>query len=295
MIQNSVEASRSASLRLRPCCSRSVNTGTNAADSAAFANRLRDEVRDLEGDRERRRRARSCRRSSRRRFRAPARRRARRRWRSRRSRCCAPSRRPARRPAPGPGGSSAKASAARGQGRYSTALRGAPGASRARRAAFIHGQHPLPEEADPALRARAPGEPPLHLDDQDLLPPPARRWSRAATPRPPPTPPTASSSSTIDKAVKRGALHRNTGARKKSRAARIRAGAPASAASSGLASSDGDRFDRAQRERVLARAPRAAVRLRAERRAAARVELEVGEHRQRRAQPLGVGARRRPR
>jgi small subunit ribosomal protein S20 len=31
--------------------------------------------------------------------------------------------------------------------------------------------------------------------------------------------------STIDKAIKRGALHRNTGARKKSRAARIRAGA----------------------------------------------------------------------
>jgi small subunit ribosomal protein S20 len=32
---------------------------------------------------------------------------------------------------------------------------------------------------------------------------------------------------TIDKAVKRGALHRNTGARKKSRAARVRAGQPA--------------------------------------------------------------------
>jgi small subunit ribosomal protein S20 len=31
--------------------------------------------------------------------------------------------------------------------------------------------------------------------------------------------------STIDKAVKRGALHRNTGDRKKSRAARVRAGA----------------------------------------------------------------------
>ncbi len=31
--------------------------------------------------------------------------------------------------------------------------------------------------------------------------------------------------STIDKAVKRGAMHRNTGARKKSRAARVRAGA----------------------------------------------------------------------
>ena len=30
--------------------------------------------------------------------------------------------------------------------------------------------------------------------------------------------------STVDKAVKRGALHRNTGARKKSRAARVRAG-----------------------------------------------------------------------
>jgi small subunit ribosomal protein S20 len=33
--------------------------------------------------------------------------------------------------------------------------------------------------------------------------------------------------STIDKAVKRGALHRNTGARKKARAARLRKGATA--------------------------------------------------------------------
>jgi small subunit ribosomal protein S20 len=33
--------------------------------------------------------------------------------------------------------------------------------------------------------------------------------------------------SIIDKAVKRGALHRNTGARKKARAARVRAGAGA--------------------------------------------------------------------
>ena len=32
---------------------------------------------------------------------------------------------------------------------------------------------------------------------------------------------------TIDKAVKRGALHRNTGARKKSRAARVRRGSAA--------------------------------------------------------------------
>ena len=34
--------------------------------------------------------------------------------------------------------------------------------------------------------------------------------------------------STIDKAVKRGAMHRNTGARKKARAARVRRGTPAS-------------------------------------------------------------------
>ena len=34
--------------------------------------------------------------------------------------------------------------------------------------------------------------------------------------------------STIDKAVKRGAMHRNTGARKTSRAARVRRGAGAS-------------------------------------------------------------------
>jgi small subunit ribosomal protein S20 len=32
---------------------------------------------------------------------------------------------------------------------------------------------------------------------------------------------------TIDKAVKRGAIHRNTGARKKARAARLRRGQPA--------------------------------------------------------------------
>jgi small subunit ribosomal protein S20 len=38
--------------------------------------------------------------------------------------------------------------------------------------------------------------------------------------------------STIDKAVKRGAMHRNTGARKKSRAARLAASAGASGGSS---------------------------------------------------------------
>ena len=35
---------------------------------------------------------------------------------------------------------------------------------------------------------------------------------------------------TIDKAIKRGALHKNSGARKKSRAARVRRGAASSAA-----------------------------------------------------------------
>lgn len=37
--------------------------------------------------------------------------------------------------------------------------------------------------------------------------------------------------STIDKAVKRGAMHKNTGARKKSRAARVRAGAGSTSSS----------------------------------------------------------------
>ena len=39
MIHSSVEASLNAS-RLRPCCNKSLNTGTNAADSAACANRF---------------------------------------------------------------------------------------------------------------------------------------------------------------------------------------------------------------------------------------------------------------
>ena len=53
--------------------------------------------------------------------------------------------------------------------------------------------------------------------DQDVLPPPRGRRRPAATTTPP-TPSTASWSALIDKAVKRGALHRNNGARKKSRA-----------------------------------------------------------------------------
>ena len=49
------------------------------------------------------------------------------------------------------------------------------------------------------------------------------RWRRRRRP----TPSTATLVSLIDKAVKRGALHENTGARKKSRAARMRRGTPA--------------------------------------------------------------------
>ena len=52
-----------------------------------------------------------------------------------------------------------------------------------------HGQHPLTEEADPARGARAAREPPLHVHDQDLLPPargrrrrgPGRRRRRPST------------------------------------------------------------------------------------------------------------------
>ena len=49
MIQKTVEASRNAS-RFLPSCSSSVKTGTNAAESAALANRFADQVRDLEGE-----------------------------------------------------------------------------------------------------------------------------------------------------------------------------------------------------------------------------------------------------
>ena len=75
-------------LAASPCCRSSVKTGTNAADSAALANRLRDEVRDLEGERERRvagvvpkKRAATISRTGPRSARSPSR--------SRRSPCCA--------------------------------------------------------------------------------------------------------------------------------------------------------------------------------------------------------------
>ncbi|CAA9510748.1 MAG: SSU ribosomal protein S20p, partial [uncultured Solirubrobacteraceae bacterium] len=40
------------------------------------------------------------------------------------------------------------------------------------------GQHSLTEEAHPPRRARAAREPPLHLDDQDVLPSPRGRRRR---------------------------------------------------------------------------------------------------------------------
>ena len=216
MIQNSVEASRNAS-RLRPCWSRSVNTGTNAADSAACANRfdIRFGIWEAIVNAE-----------------APA---------------LVPKKLAATISRPSPatresaggeredrgvdaraGGAAAAAErlAARPR-RWSSVdtrraiVRAAP--RRLRGFLSAHGQHPLTEEADPARRARAAREPPLHLGDQDLLPPPRDAPSPAATTARP-RPSTATLVQTIDKAVKRGALHRNTGARKKSRAARVRRG-----------------------------------------------------------------------
>src|SRR5271166_1531251 len=96
----------------------------------------------------------------------------------------------ATRPPPGGAGvagSSAKASALADKAaivRRSAARPAGPGAGRGPR----HGKHPFSEEADPALRARALGEPPLHLDDQDLLPPSGsrrRERRRGARVRPP--------------------------------------------------------------------------------------------------------------
>ena len=139
-----------------------------------------------------------------------------------------------------------------------------------------HGQHPFTEEAHPPRRARAPREPPLHVDDQDLLPPPQaavargrRRGRRHRAPR---------ARQTIDKAVKRGALHRNTGARKKSRAAKLRAGASSAAAA-------GPQRPRPRRARPPARCAsprsrrsRAAPRCPRPARVSPRLaELEVGE------------------
>ena len=74
---------------------------------------------------------------------------------------------------------------------------------------------------------------------------------------------------TIDKAVKRGALHRNTGARKKSRAARVVAG-------KSLDDSARHGEDRPHCKRVLLERGQRRARL-AQRGSPARVEFQVGD------------------
>src|SRR3984893_2867131 len=154
MIQSSVEASRSASLRL-PCWSSSVNTGTNAADSAALANRLLTRlgtwkaiVKAEKGPLVPKNLATAISRTR------PA----------TREKLVAIEKIAAlraTRPPPGGGCSPVERSGASGIPAKAAIVR-----------RLRDGQYPLPEEAHPALRARAPGEPSLHLDGQDLLPAP---------------------------------------------------------------------------------------------------------------------------
>src|SRR3954451_23682642 len=78
-------------------------------------------------------------------------------------------------------GGGCSGSSPEGPGAVGSTLTGALsyGPPRATPEAFArHGQHRLPEEADPARPTRAPGEPPLHVDGQDVLPPPAGRGRR---------------------------------------------------------------------------------------------------------------------
>src|SRR3954447_10742995 len=78
-------------------------------------------------------------------------------------------------------GGGCSGSSPEGPGAVGSTLAGALsyGPPRATPGAFArHGQHRLPEEADPPRPARAAGEPPLHVDDQDVLPPPGGRGRR---------------------------------------------------------------------------------------------------------------------
>ena len=232
-----------------------MKTGTNAALSAASANSAAHEVRDLEGDRERRERRRWCRSSSTATISrtspairdrpgrdredrgvagdAPARRGARRRRRLGSCRVVAGWARSTR-PEATAGGRGAALSQGRGAGPLHC-----PAA---------HGQHSFPEEAHPPLRARAPREPPLHVDDQDLLPPPRGRGRRRRRRRPP-TPSTRrwSRRSTRPSSAARCTA---TPARARSPAPRAsaRGAAPALAAVAGARAPLGrDRVDRQQR------------------------------------------------
>ena len=229
MIQNRVEASRNAS-RLRPCWSSSVNTGTNAADSAACENRLLNRFGTCEASVNAEDAALVPKNAA---------------WATSRP---SPAIRESavanakiavltairRRGGSGGGGSrpgGAGGSALRrggriraisidlNQGGYSTAR---AAAETTRGFLSAHGEHPLTEEASCAPSASGSRTAATRRG--------SRRTSVASSGPSPPamtprrTPSTVSSCRTIDKAVKRGALHRNNGARKKSRAARVRRG-----------------------------------------------------------------------
>ena len=185
----SVEASWNAS-RL-PCSSSSVKTGTNAALIAASANRPRTRLGTWKAIVNAEEGAAGARSSSRRRSRGRARRcgqpgrdredhrvaaaaRLRRRLWARWPRPVRARSRSVTAPPPMLAALPPLSSAAR-------AAR--PSAAVAATSSPPHGQHPFPEEAHPADRARAPREPPLHVDDPDLLPPPrgsGRRGRRRA-------------------------------------------------------------------------------------------------------------------
>src|SRR5579871_553937 len=164
MIQKTVDASRNAS-RLRPSCSSSLKTGTKAADSAAFANRLATRFGTWNASVNAeyafvapKKLAASTSRAS------PA---------IRENPVATEKIAVFRATWPCAGGASRPA-------RTVGAVKAAIVRPRAARAAAspCHGQHRLPEEADRARRARTPRKPPLHVCDQDVLPPPRGRRRR---------------------------------------------------------------------------------------------------------------------
>ena len=101
--------------------------------------------------------------------------------------------------------------------------RGSATIARARRSGHFHAMPNIKQQKKRVRTAaeRAPREPALPLDDQDAGEAPAPRRSRTATPTAVETEHRALVK-LIDRAVARGALHRNAGARKKSQAARAR-------------------------------------------------------------------------
>ena len=218
MIQNSVEASRSASLRL-PLLQQFGEHRHERRRQRGVGEQVRYEVRHLEGDRERRGRAARAEEARGDDFaREPA---------IRETPVAIekiavlradPSRRPG---GAGRAGFLGECFGARGQGRYSTALRGAPALALPRAPcgslpmANIHSQKKriLRSERERLENRRYTSTIKTYFRRLEA----AVAGGDAARPR---DAEHRELVSTIDKAVKRGALHRNTGARKKSRAAR---------------------------------------------------------------------------